>query len=81
MRYIPLFEVQRARTVESIHFGAVAVADAEGRLVASAGDPHTVTYMRSSAKPSVLNNRQLSVGGGHVAFRLTYGEDRGCRSS
>jgi L-asparaginase II len=36
---------------ESIHFGAIAVADASGRLVASWGDPDIVTFMRSSAKP------------------------------
>jgi L-asparaginase II len=37
--------------VESVHFGAIAVADATGRLVAAWGDPEVKTFMRSSAKP------------------------------
>ena len=41
----------RGRIVESIHFGAVAVVDVNGKLVASYGDPEIVTYLRSTAKP------------------------------
>jgi len=42
--------VLRGGTVESAHWvHAVAVRD--GELVASAGDPDLVTFMRSSAKP------------------------------
>jgi L-asparaginase II len=37
--------------VESIHYGAIAVADRNGRLIAAVGDPDRVTIMRSSAKP------------------------------
>jgi L-asparaginase II len=69
MSFIPMFEVQRAHCVESVHFGAVAVADAAGGLVASAGDPHTVTYMRSSAKP--LQAMPLVVSGAAGAFGLS----------
>ena len=47
----PLVEVTRGPIVESIHFGVVTVVDAAGRLVASLGNPETVTYLRSSAKP------------------------------
>jgi L-asparaginase II len=47
----PLFELTRGRVVESVHFGAIAVVDAEGKLLASWGDPHTVAFLRSSAKP------------------------------
>jgi L-asparaginase II len=47
----PVVEVTRGGVVESVHHGAVAVADAVGRLVAWAGDPETVTFLRSSAKP------------------------------
>lgn len=47
----PLVEVTRGTIVESIHFGAFVVADAAGRVVASAGNPQLVTYLRSSAKP------------------------------
>ena len=49
--YQPIFEVTRGRIVESLHFGAAAVVDSSGRLLASLGDPKTVTFLRSSAKP------------------------------
>jgi L-asparaginase II len=44
-------ESTRGGLVESVHHVSVAVTDAEGRLVASAGDPDLVTYWRSAAKP------------------------------
>jgi L-asparaginase II len=47
----PLVEVTRGRIVESLHFGAITVVDASGKLVASVGNPETLTYLRSSAKP------------------------------
>ena len=50
-QYEPMVEVRRGPVVESLHFGAVAVVDANGRLVASYGDPQTVTFLRSAAKP------------------------------
>jgi L-asparaginase II len=49
--YLPMVEFTRGRIVESIHFGALAVVDGAGNLVASYGDPHVVTFLRSSAKP------------------------------
>jgi L-asparaginase II len=49
--YQPVLEVTRGGIVESIHYGAVAVTDASGGLVAWWGDPEVVTYLRSSAKP------------------------------
>ncbi|MCJ7512087.1 MAG: asparaginase [Anaerolineales bacterium] len=49
--YLPVLEVTRGEVVESIHYGAVAVVSAAGDLVASYGDPGSVTYLRSSAKP------------------------------
>ena len=47
----PLVEVWRGPVVESRHRGHVAAVDGEGRLVASLGEPETVTYLRSSGKP------------------------------
>jgi len=44
-------ESTRGDLVESVHRVSAAVVDAEGRLVASAGDPDLVTYWRSCAKP------------------------------
>jgi L-asparaginase II len=46
-----LVELTRGPLVESIHFGALAVVDAAGALVASVGDPELVANMRSAAKP------------------------------
>jgi L-asparaginase II len=45
-----LANVIRGETVESIHRGHFIVLDGEGRIVASAGDPSTVTFYRSSCK-------------------------------
>jgi L-asparaginase II len=50
-RFEALFELTRGRIVESIHFGAIAVVDASGNLLYSHGDPNTVAFLRSSAKP------------------------------
>lgn len=47
----PLVEVTRGPVVESIHFGVIVVTDPSGRVVTSLGNPETVTFLRSSAKP------------------------------
>jgi L-asparaginase II len=47
----PLVQVVRSGIVESVHLGDVAVCDASGRLIASAGDPDRVTFARSCMKP------------------------------
>jgi L-asparaginase II len=49
--FIPLFELTRGKIVESVHFGAIAVVDSGGTLLYSCGDPETVVFLRSSAKP------------------------------
>lgn len=46
-----LVEVTRGGIVESIHRGHLAVVDGDGNLIASLGEPETVTFLRSSAKP------------------------------
>jgi len=43
--------VRRGGRLESVHHGAVVVADARGRVVQAHGDPGEVTFLRSSAKP------------------------------
>jgi L-asparaginase II len=51
MNYQLMLEITRGPVVESVHFGAAAVVDVHGRLLASIGDAYTSTYLRSSAKP------------------------------
>jgi L-asparaginase II len=48
---VPVAEVVRSGFVEGRHHGSVAVLDASGRLVASAGDPFGPVFPRSSNKP------------------------------
>jgi len=67
--YQPVFELTRGTIVESTHFGAVAVVDSIGRLLAWYGDPKLVTFMRSSAKP--LQALPFIEHGGDQAFHLT----------
>lgn len=50
-RTIRLVELTRGGLVESCHRGALAVVSADSILLAAAGDPFLVTYMRSAAKP------------------------------
>ena len=67
--YQPMLEVTRGRIVESLHFGAVAVVDSGGRLLASLGDPQVVTFLRSSAKP--FQAIPFIERGGDQTFHLT----------
>jgi L-asparaginase II len=48
---VPLVRVVRSGVEESVHVGHVAVCDAKGRLVASAGDPNHRLFARSCMKP------------------------------
>ena len=68
-QYQPVLEVTRGRIVESIHFGAAAVVDSGGRLLAWLGDPKTVAFLRSSAKP--FQALPFIERGGDQAFHLT----------
>jgi len=64
-----LVNVTRGSLVESRHRGDLAVVDTAGRLVYSRGDPHLVTYWRSSAKP--FQALTLVEEGGPGCFGLT----------
>jgi len=67
--HVPLLEVTRGSIVESIIYGSIVIVDAQGRLVYSMGDPQTVTYLRSTAKPfQVLPFVEM---GGPDTFNLT----------
>lgn len=45
-----LVEVLRGEEVESYHYGAAVVCDAEGNIMKSWGDPHQVVFPRSALK-------------------------------
>ena len=47
---VPLVDAYRGGTLECRFFGAVAVADTRGRVVAHAGDPGWITFTRSTLK-------------------------------
>lgn len=44
-------EVHRGNSVESYHSASIAVVNADGKITHSFGDPHLVTFSRSSLKP------------------------------
>ncbi|HEU4700667.1 MAG TPA: asparaginase [Gemmatimonadales bacterium] len=62
-------ESTRGDLVESVHPVSVAVTDADGRLLAAAGDPGRLTYWRSAAKP--FQAMPLVEDGAADAFGLT----------
>ena len=67
--YTPLFHAIRGEVVESIHYGAIAVVDGSGKLFAWSGNPDTVSFLRSSAKP--FQTLPLVEMGGVDAFQIT----------
>ncbi len=50
MTHTPLIELTRGGTLECQHFGSIAVCNTEGKLLAFAGDPHWLTFTRSTLK-------------------------------
>jgi L-asparaginase II len=66
---VPLVETTRGDTLENVHFGALAVSDARGHVRASAGDPHWLTFTRSTLKP--LQALPFVQGGGVQHFGFT----------
>ncbi len=51
MNPVKLALVTRGGIVECTHYGDAVVADSNGSITASAGDPERIAYMRSSSKP------------------------------
>lgn len=66
---VPLLQVRRGGSVESIHRGSVAVVSEDGRLLAVAGDPRWPVFLRSAAKPVQLV--PFLSGGGERRFGLS----------
>jgi L-asparaginase II len=65
---VPLVNVTRGDLVECIHLGALAIVDADGKLLYSLGDPQLVTYPRSSTKPLQVLPLIESGGADHFGF-------------
>jgi L-asparaginase II len=68
-RLVPLVESLRGGTLECVYFGALALADSRGEVLAHAGDPHWVTFTRSTLKP--LQALPFVQGGGVQHFGLS----------
>ncbi len=70
---VPLVETTRGfadtgYNVENVHYGSVAVVDAGGKLLWSAGDPHVMTFTRSALKPFQALPFLLADGPAHFGF-------------
>jgi L-asparaginase II len=66
MRHLPLIELTRGGTLECQHVGAVAVVNTLGELRAQVGDPHWLTFSRSTLK--ALQALPLVASGGPRQF-------------
>ena len=49
--HVPLVVATRGDADESVHYGAVAVVDRDGRLLHAAGEPQAQVFTRSTLKP------------------------------
>jgi L-asparaginase II len=72
MKHVPLIELTRGGTLECQHFGSVAVANTQGKLLAHAGDPYWLTFTRSTLK--ALQALPFVEAGGPQQFGFTSGQ-------
>lgn len=70
MNFIPLIEHTRGSLAEIVHPGAIAVVNAQGQLLRSAGDARAMSFTRSTIKP--FQALPFLQGGGlqHFGFTL-----------
>ncbi len=76
---VPLVEVRRGEITESRHRGHVVAVDADGQVLAHLGEPRTVTFLRSSAKP--FQAIPLVASGAAARFKFTEEEIALCCAS
>ncbi len=69
MKFIPLIDYTRGALPEVVHAGAIAVVNAKGQLLRSAGDALAVSFTRSTIKP--FQALPLLQGGGLAHFGFT----------
>ncbi len=68
----PLVEVTRGSIVESIHYGSLAIAQPDGKIVFSVGDMHRPVFLRSASKP--FQTLAFIEAGGAEKFNLSTAE-------
>lgn len=76
---VALATVGRDGVIESTHFGRVAICQADGRLLAGAGDTEGVQFWRSSSKP--IQALSVVTSGAADRFELTQRELSVCCAS
>jgi L-asparaginase II len=69
MKFIPLIEHTRGNLPEIVHAGAMAVVNAQGQLLRSAGDAQAMSFTRSTIKP--FQALPFLQGGGIEHFSFT----------
>ncbi len=69
MKFIPLIEHTRGSLPEIVHPGAIAVVNAQGQLLRSAGDAQAMSFTRSTLKP--FQALPFIQGGGLKHFSFT----------
>ncbi len=67
--HVPIVRVERAGREESVHCGSIAVVEASGALLASAGAPDYQAFTRSALKP--LQALPFFAAGGAARFGLS----------
>lgn len=72
MQHTPLIEMTRGATLENQHFGSVAVVNTSGVLRAFAGDPHWLTFTRSTLKALQALPFMEAGGPQHFGFTSTH---------
>jgi len=78
-RVVALGTVSRDGVIESTHYGRAAICQADGRLLASAGNPEGVQFWRSSSKP--IQALSVVTSGAADRFGLTQKELSVCCAS
>jgi L-asparaginase II len=68
MNLTPLLKLTRGGVTENLHLGAVAVVNTRGQLLAQAGDPHWLTFTRSTLKALQALPLMESQGVQHFGF-------------
>ncbi len=76
MTTLPLVQTSRGigddHHIENIHYGAIAVVNAQGKLLQSVGDPNWLTFSRSTIKP--FQATPFITDGGMADIKLTLQE-------